>query len=218
MKGLVLKDLYSLKSYVKVLSFIIIFLITVWSVSKSYSGAIFIIAFMIMSISVRTFSYDEVYNWDSFAVTLSLSSTHIVGSKYISTILINALGFLFCSLYCFLVIILGGDLTVQDSLLYISVCILMCSFFISFILPLSYRFGSQKMKILILAILGIPALTIVLLQKLFPNPNSLSELENVGNIFLENGFLAFISSILIGALLLSLSYIISLRIFKNKQF
>ena len=83
MAGLLLKDCYNLKSQLKMLGlFLILFLVLAISMKNSgfFAGIAMMLAVMM---PVTALAYDERAKWDQFAVTMPVTRTQIVGSKYL---------------------------------------------------------------------------------------------------------------------------------------
>ena len=85
MTGLILKDIYSLRSYFvkQILLMALIYLLISVTMIQSFAffGPMMVMSVMMMLIS--SFSFDETAKWDTYALTLPLSPRSIVGAKYL---------------------------------------------------------------------------------------------------------------------------------------
>ena len=85
MMGLILKDLYSLRSYfVKQICLMAVIYLGI-SVAMIHSLAFFapMMVMSVMMMLISSFSFDETAKWDTYALTLPLSPRSIVGAKYL---------------------------------------------------------------------------------------------------------------------------------------
>ncbi len=85
MTGLILKDLYSMRSYfVKQIGLMaLIYLVICVAVIRNI---VFFAPMMVMSVMmmlISSFSFDETAKWDIYALTLPLSPRRIVGARYL---------------------------------------------------------------------------------------------------------------------------------------
>ena len=83
MKGLILKDFYNLTKQYKIILVLVIFylLVSVSSEDTNFFGGVVSIL-MVMQV-ITTLSYDEKSNWDRYALTMPISRSDLVLSKYI---------------------------------------------------------------------------------------------------------------------------------------
>src|SRR5690554_4291410 len=94
MIGLIKKDLLNIYKSIKLIGVLVIFygfIAFIGNNTQDFS-AIFIFIFAMLMLS--TYSYDELAQWDRYALTMPLSRDNIVQAKYIMMILIALMGFL----------------------------------------------------------------------------------------------------------------------------
>lgn len=162
MKGLVLKDFYSLKKMwlsILILLGMLFFLGICLNNSSMLLGMMMgISAVFGMMMPLTCFSYDNLYHWDAFGLALPLKRSQIVLSRYFFS------GIVIIAAACIAAI--GGTLVVlfqngsTEELRYtIFGSLAMGVVFASIILPLIYRFGPERgrlvMIILFLGIFGV---------------------------------------------------------------
>ena len=84
MKGLLLKEYYSMRPYLKKQVAVLFVFFIVFSV---FSGSLVtlmpMILFFIGNLLLSSFSLDEQAHWNSYALTLPVSPQNIIASKYI---------------------------------------------------------------------------------------------------------------------------------------
>lgn len=210
MKGLILKDLITLKSYGKSLVMIfLLFLILGLSSGSPLSGAMLVMPISIMAAYV-TFSYDKLSNWDCYANTLPLKRKQIVLARYTVTMILCLLFFV-ASLFSYLFsAVIMNDFT-ETSLLIPTYCVLLgiIMILVSLILMLNYKVGPDKSRLALILIFIIPSILT-------------SVLANIGIPFPE----VSINTLLLGCYLtpilgfafLAFSYFVSFKIYDHKEF
>ncbi len=219
-KGLIIKDLFELKSYKKfIIIFVIICAISAFSRSNP-SETISIFATMTTvgfgMFSLATFSYDEISKSDKYIITFPITRKQIVLARYIlvigATILGSIIGFILG-----LIISLTMNHTVPD--IYEELCIVMGGIFgIGFIeaiqIPSIYKFGAEKGRaVLFFAVLAIAILGTILfyIGKMI---NINISFETI-NYVIEHYFLIILALIIV--VMYYISYRISVKIYNKKE-
>lgn len=223
MKGLMIKDLFNLSSYKTTLFIILIFCSIGMIGTDAINFAPIFITVMIGMIVLSTFNYDEASHAEKYILSLPLTRKEIVMSKYLLAVIANILGSIIGIL---LTIIIAGIMNIirPENLVQINYESLFATviggiFGVALIqaiqIPCVYRFGAEKgriqmfvlMFLLILLVLGVGFLTTKIGIKI--NINALeSFLNHIGLIFF----------VLISAFLYFISYKISYKIIKNKDY
>lgn len=161
MKGLILKDLYSLRGSVKqmmiVYAFYIVFaFLGIWDISFFVGLATMMGAMMVVS----TFSYDDLAKWDSYALTMPISRKDLVTSKYIVMLMTM---FISAAVSIAIGIAVQMILGKLDLLMLLATCggvmaVAVLGFCIH--LMITFKLGVEKARLSLMAIFLIP--TIVL--------------------------------------------------------
>lgn len=210
MTGLVKKDLYlslsMLKSYVLVA--VVFALLTLTGI---YDISFFVtyLSVMCIMIPVNLFAYDEQARWDKYAAALPSGRAGVVKARYLFTILICLGSLLFALLLQLIVALFTGargqartDLLLSGLLPTAYGC-----FMNAVLLPLLFKFGSQKGRIYLLLALGVGVGVIF---------GGLTGLKEMG-ISLSELTLPLFALPVVGLLTLIPSYFISRRIFFHKD-
>ena len=216
MKGLIIKDLCVLKNQMKTLLLVLAFFIIFSIINEDATFILFLVPFYMIMILITTFNYDEFNKWDSYCNSLPLSRKEIVKSKYI---LFNA-----TSLIVLIVGILSSliipnfiENTTFESLFasIIGVAFGIC-LVISLLIPFYYKFGSSKGRIMLFLCIVILALLIGMITNLdiFNNKELMNLLNSLNNLSL--GMITLLL-IILTSIVMSISYYISVRIYKNKE-
>ena len=207
MKGLLLKEFYSLRSYMKTVGTMILFVsaIAFFSNDMSYTSGITVV--WITMISVTTFSIDHNVGWNQFSLTLPISTNIIVLSKYVlSAILVGLGGMISILLNVLITIIRSGYISIEMFYATAGICAV-ALLMIAVLLPLIYKYGVEKVRIMMLFVFVIPFGIFMLLSWLnvpLPSKETISLLLKLSPVFV--------------LACLGISYKISCGIFQRKEF
>ncbi len=207
MKGLFIKDLLILLRNGRNTLYVLLVYCVVFGIITQEAPMVGGMAVMMLTmLSVSTFSYDNLARWESYALCLPVTRRQMVQSKYLLSLLLAAIGSLLALIIGLGIALVKGSpigeaVAVSIGLLGVSVLL------VSILLPLIYKLGIEKSKIVFIAVFGLPTLLIYLLVKLqvpLPTPEDLKKL-------------LWLVPVLLLALLAG-SYQISCRIFQRKEF
>lgn len=223
MKGLIIKDLFAMKSYLKSLYFIVIFYIIVGLFLGNVNFYNSMIMFM-GTLSVLTlFSYDKYYKWNIYSVSLPLKRKKIVLAKYISSYCIITIAFLLCTVIDMLnLFIVDSEVPFNIAILIDLMYYILCILYIGLIIPLIYKFDVEKGRIIMTALFIIPFLVIMYISSLEESRKIFEGVfKYITEILVNN--ISTISIIIISAFIFLIivniiSYIISCCIFNKKEF
>ncbi|MCY1715080.1 ABC-2 transporter permease [Caproiciproducens galactitolivorans] len=206
MIALLTKDILTLKK-VGVKFAIILALYAV--IFSSSGGVAFLSAFIIIfsaMLIVNAFAYDELSKWDTYALSLPVTKKQIVLSRYLLGILFDTAGFLISILLALAARKLDSELSL------IIYCFFAGSLFImALMMPLLYKFGTQKARIWLIVLFLAPTAGAALLKNLGINFSALSSISNATAELLTIIFLPAALLLYIG------SYFLSCWIFQNKE-
>ena len=217
MKGLIIKDLCVLKNQMKTLLLVLAFFIIFSIINEDATFILFLVPFYMIMILITTFNYDEFNKWDSYCNSLPLSRKEIVKSKYI---LFNATSLIVLILGILASFIIPSFIenTTFESLFasIIGVAFGIC-LVISLLIPFYYKFGSSKGRIMLFLCIVILALLIGAITSLdiFNNKELMNIINSLNNLSLGMFTLLLI---ILTVIIMSISYYISVRIYKNKEF
>ncbi|HAU4959696.1 TPA: ABC-2 transporter permease [Clostridioides difficile] len=211
MKGLILKDLLNLKGNVK---FILLFIIMFGFMSSLGDGNvnnfIGVIIVLCTTMIVSTFSYDDLNKWDSYVLTMPINRNDIVLSKYLTMLIFSFIGVLVSLIVSVTIgyfkntLILNETLLINALILSISVC------FGSLILPLIYKFGTERARLLMILCFLVPTLALLVFKSILENISSPISIEIILNTLVYS--LPFVA-----ILLFVISYFISSKIYGKKE-
>ncbi len=211
MKGLILKDLLNLKGNVK---FILLFIIMFGFMSSLGDGNvnnfIGVIIVFCTTMIVSTFSYDDLNKWDSYVLTMPIKRNDIVLSKYLTMLIFSFIGALVSLIVSVIIgyfkntLVLNETLLINALILSVSVC------FGSLILPLVYKFGTERARLLIILCFLVPTLALLAFKSILENISSPISIEIIFNTLVYS--IPFIA-----IFLFVVSYFISSKIYSKKE-
>lgn len=217
MIGLILKDVINLKKNLKMFGVVLGFYIFMaFSMdSPSYIGSMFTLIFAMLTLS--TYSYDDFAKWDSYALTMPIRREHMVQGKYLIMLLLSGVSFIVSNVVLLILnlimdnkdIITGMQITVIGTAIVI--------LFYSIVIPFVTKLGVEKARLIILVIYAVPffigTMGFKALKARYPEPPAI--LIHYGELFID--YVYFIVPLTV-VVVLFISYRISIRIYKNKEF
>ncbi|MDF2941519.1 MAG: putative rane protein [Herbinix sp.] len=217
MKGLIWKDIINLKRNVKIFGLLTVLYAFMAFTSKdaSFFGSIFTMLFAILTMS--TFSYDEAAKWDGYALTMPVTRENIVQSKYIMMLLLTLIGVVFSA---GVTILLNIVLKSHTMFYGIQICIFgaaLVMLFYSITIPIITKLGMEKARLAFFAVYLIPFFIAYIGKELVKR----SGLAMPGNLITVIEFLVkyiYVIVPLVVVIALYISYMVSINIYKKKEF
>ncbi|MEG2200154.1 MAG: ABC-2 transporter permease, partial [Anaerovorax sp.] len=184
MYALLLKDLYCLKSYGKSVAIMLV-MFGVISLNMenpaAYIGGFFSLWFVMMGIA--TFNYDDVAKWDHYARSLPLQRKEIVKSKYMLMVLCCSFGVIIAAVLGFIIMLFKPDpFLLGEQALYSVEFLSLSLLFAGLLLPLIFKFGAEKARLLIVGIVLLPFAILMLVSKLGFMPEKSTVLFMLGGL------------------------------------
>jgi ABC-type transport system involved in multi-copper enzyme maturation permease subunit len=212
MIGLLLKDVYTMRQYIKTLLFMLIFFAMI-SAGLDNPATFFegFIILMSMMLTISSFSYDDLAKWDRYALSLPITRKEVVAGKYLLSIVLciaaTVVSFLISLVILTVKPVEGFGLAEQ---LYATAAIVSAAFFFTgILLPLTFKFGVEKSRILLFVVFAAPSAAVIAFDKLGIPVLLPSEASLIS-------FLKLFPLIMIP--LYYLSYRLSVQIFSGKEF
>ena len=216
MKGLILKDIYSIRITQKTYVLLFLFLCVFGYLMKSpgYVGTMCIVVFATVVLSL--FNADQYYHWDTYAAALPLGKRIIVRARYM-LIIVMTLGLaVFTAIMTGATAALLGMSVSEQVISSVSMCMIIPNFS-GIIIPVIYKLGVEKGRVIFMMLFLIPFLVLTLLKDLIRGTAVEKLLVNLqqnpnGQVIIAGILLA------VSILVLAVSYMISIRIYSNKEF
>ena len=210
MWGLIKKDFLIIKANLK--SMVITFIVYLMLAFQGTFDVTFIIPIIGIMLFISTFSYDDFNNWNSYAVTLPDGRRNVVRAKYIASIILTVvLGIIALAIGIGISYIKTNAINLNEIISSLMGTALSSITIISLLYPIVFKFGATNGKIILFAVVfGIGG--IVALVSNFIDMTSVINMING----LDNYSLIAIP--IISVILLGISYLISNKIYQNKEF
>ena len=210
MLGLIKKDLLLIKANLK--SMIIIFVIYIMLAFQGTLDVTFIIPIIGIMLFISTFSYDDFNNWNSYAVTLPDGRRNVVRAKYIVSIILMII----LAVVAFFIgkgisYIKTNSINLDEIISSLMGTMLSSVIIISLLYPIVFKFGATNGRIILFAVVfGIAGIGTLIAQfiDMAPIINIINKLDNY----------LLIAIPIIYIILLGISYLISSKIYQNKEF
>lgn len=223
MKGLIIKDLLNLSSYKTTLLIILIFCSIGMVGTDAVNVAPIFITVMIGMIVLSTFNYDEASHAEKYILSLPLTRKEIVMSKYVLAIVANILGSIVGILLTIIIVNVINVIRPEDLIKLdfenLSITAVSGIFGVALIqaiqIPSVYRFGAEKGRIQMFLLLFLLVLMIAGVGFLITKIGFDINIEKI-NRFMNHFGIPIL--ILVSAILYYISYKISYKIFKKKEY
>lgn len=210
MKGLVIKDLLVLRQQAKTMAIMLLFF---GVMGFTQTDASFFAGFMMMMMAmlpVTALSYDERAHWDAYALTMPLSRTQVVGAKYLLGGLLLLVAGIACSVFILILGLFRGEemaVYLPQQLFLLAPVMSIGLLYLSVLLPIIYKMGTEKARLVMMVIFLIPFLFLLLVQKMgFSAPS-------------EQATILALKLLPLGALAAAcISFWLSVRFYKAKEF
>lgn len=207
MKGLLLKDLFTLRKQGKVYLLLLAFYLFYTILTKNVSMMSSMIAMLCAIAPITTLAYDENCKWDRYALSMPISRKMIVLSKYVFGILLILISMVIVAPLSMMVVTYTREMELKPAIMIVLAVNGIAILFISILLPLLFKFGVEKGRLLMFVIFFIPLAFVYLYKKINLGLPSKETFELLG--YLSPVFLIIIVLI---------SMVISIRIYEKKEF
>lgn len=207
MKGLIKKDLFIIKNNLKII--LILFIVFFLTGLKNSTDMSYIPITLSVVLFLSTFSYDEFNKWDAYAITLPNGRVNIVKSKYIATIILVLITSLISLILNLLTGYINNSINFEETISMITGITFSIILIQSISYPIIFKFGIEKGRLLLFASIFI----IISLISLIPVSMNIS--SNI-ILFIEKYWIILL--LLLTSIILSISYIISKKIYLKKEF
>lgn len=212
MVGLLYKEFYTLKRYIR--SYSVVFIVFLLA-SISMKSPIYLQSMLAMCLGMLVLtgmSYDKSYGWDRMVQTLPVKRESIVLSKYVTSVLLNVFSLVFSTAVGTIVSIFipMGEDVFKEMLFMAATLLSLLMFGYAIIFPIIYKFGVERARIVMAAVFIIPVLFVMNLLEDVP----MDLLGWIEEHIVLSGMIFFILSLISYIV----SYCLSVKIYKNKEF
>jgi len=214
-------DFITIKPYLTVKNLIILLIVvTALSINNTAVGVLLgiVMAFALMY-SSYPFAVGEKNDIDQLYFTLPMSKRNIVLGRYGFVIALDILSGIVACLFLFVLqTILQRAFSLQETLLTTLVLFVVYTFFQAIQLPIYFKLGYAKAKFLAYMPIAIFPLVAVAVGSRFSEVDWVGLVENILTWISANQIFAIAVSVIVWAAMMFLSYSISLRFYKKREF
>ena len=211
MLGLIKKDLLTIKTVSKPLIIIIIALLAL-SIQTKTEDVIYMLPLIGVISFLSTFSYDQFNNWDAYTSTLPNGRKNQIKSKYLTSVIIITTLTLLSVLFSLLITKINQKpINIEQIITQTLVILLTSTITISLLFPVMIKYGAQNGRLIVFIIV----ISLALLSTLTTKTKEINILNDIEKI-IENH--THIIILLTSLIVLIISYLISKKIYQNKEF
>ena len=207
MKGLILKDIFGIKSFLKGTLFSIAIISTCFFFSIGSEGIIAAVAIMCATMIVTTYTLDERYGWQRFAMSMPVSPKQYVGAKFVVNLIFCLAGVVIGTVIALGLQAYKHTVDVQALLAVCGAALGICLLFGALIIPLLTYFGAEKARLIMMGVIAVP--TVIAYAVLDRMDLSTMTIADSQEKLIIAGTIVAVMGIQL------LSYLISVRIFKK---
>lgn len=211
MKGLLLKDWYTMKSYCRSNIFIIVLLSIASGLGVMNENVYFAYYSCIFAgiTTVNLIAYEEKEKWEQYAATLPYTKAQMVSSKYIVSLCLGAVTIFLIIIMQFVYMAFHNTYNIDKLSSLLSVFVPLVLLFVALLLPFIYKFGVNKGRIAYFIVIGISFGAIAILS----SGQMIGLLDKVS----MNGMSVSIIVIAVSLAVYALSWALSIHFYKNRE-
>lgn len=210
MKGLLIKELITNIKNNKI-SLIIIPFFAIFGLLNKQNMFLMIIPVLLSMLPIGQMSYDEMSHWDKYVYCMPVNKRSIVSSKYLSVLIMSLLSAVIVSI----LMVIASFIThiSANEVIFMSIAAVLIGSFVPCIsLPINYKFGTTKGRIVYLIIIAatcgiVPGIIL---------SDSVKLSEKAAQIFSNAGVFCA-ASLGVLAVMLLISWFISIKIYETKE-
>lgn len=216
MTGLILKDLLilrkSLRSYLMVVGiYMALAFAGVWQ--ADFVGSF--VAVMVAILPMNVFAYDKQSKWDVYGLSLPVGRTKTVAARYLVVLILTGLAGAVAIVFGAAMHLAGRmEEPLGQFLLSCAVFVVFTMMINAVMLPLLYRFGSERARMMLFGVMGVIAVLVVIL--LMPL-GGLEWLNSLDESALEQAAALPAAAVAAGLVLLALSFLLSRHFYGNQD-
>ncbi|MDO4288611.1 MAG: ABC-2 transporter permease [Eubacterium sp.] len=162
MKGLLIKELLSLRQYAKIFAGLAVFFLLMATLYQDSGVITAVVTFMSVIVVISSFSYDEAVHWAELSACFPFTRKNLVAAKYLFALILT-LGLSLTLGLVNLLVCLALGLSLASLVPSLAAALGTALILLSVIIPLIYQFGVEKSRYLFTLVVLIPVLLFVLL-------------------------------------------------------
>ncbi len=217
MKGLLIKDFRLMRGQRTFFLAIIAISILTAVTSSNTLFAISFLGFVCPMFVLSSISYDEFDNGNAFLFSLPITRKGYVFEKYIFGLILSISALIFSTAVCLIISVIKNTVSINEIFITALTVFPAELLILSLMLPFQLKFGAEKGRIAIIAVLGgISVISVILVKAAEAMNINLYELLNaVSKLGMQTFFLLYL---LISFIILIISCRISIKVINKKEF
>lgn len=165
MKGLILKDILNLRKTLRTTIIIgIAYSILFSNFQPAAMLGIIMILFMMQTLT--SFSYDDYSKWNCYALSLPITKKQLVLSKYLLSFIFLIIGLIVSFILTSAITLFNGTFEFIELGAASIGCFSVMTLMIMILLPLIYKFGIERARLMLIGVFAIPTILILIVAKL----------------------------------------------------
>jgi len=202
--GLMLKDLLNLRPTSKTLIVMLLIFGIIFIPMGNTMTVYFILMIFAALVPMTSLTMDDMAKWDRYALTMPVTRKDIVRSKYLLMVLLFGVAFVISAIIaCVSYYLMPANATPFWFMFLVGA---LGVFYGSLLLPLLYKFGSEKARYMMFVLMALIGLLLVGWFALF------------GESFPGDLFLYVLITCAVSILVFVASYFMSVRLYEKKEF
>ena len=217
MKGLLIKDFRLMRGQRTFFLAIIAISILTAVTSSNTLFAISFLGFVCPMFVLSSISYDEFDNGNAFLFSLPITRKGYVFEKYIFGLILSISALIFSTAVCLIISVIKNTVSINEIFITALTVFPAELLILSLMLPFQLKFGAEKGRIAIIAVLGgISVISVILVKAAEAmNINLYELLTAVSKLGMQTFFLLYL---LISFIILIISCRISIKVINKKEF
>ena len=216
MSGLIVKDFLILRKTLR--SYLLILAIYVAVAFTGYWSSSFVGGFMMVMVAMlpmNVFAYDKQAKWDVYGLSLPVGRTKTVAARYLAVLIMFTASAVLTTVLGVVLTIAGRmEESLGEYLLACAICVVMSMLVNAMMLPILYKFGPERARIMFFGVMGVIALAgVVFLIPL----GGLDWLKSLDAPLLEQAAALPAAATAAGLVLLALSFLLSRHFYGSKD-
>jgi len=155
-RALVLKDLLVLRKQARSMLFMLAFLLLYAVMMRSITFITFMAVIFFAMLSISSFAYDDLAKWDPYALALPISRTEAVLAKYVLAVVLALAGVVVAAVASLAAPLVGDTTVLGERMLVVYATFAIAIVFVGAMLPLIYRFGTERSRLFMIAVFALP--------------------------------------------------------------
>ncbi len=218
MTGLILKDFLILRKTLR--SYLMILVVYAAVAFAGFWQASFVSGFMMMMVSMlpaNVFAYDKQANWDTYGLALPVGRTRTVAARYLVVLILTGLaGALTIGLGTAMSLTGRMEESLGQYMVTCAVFVVFSMIINAMMLPLLYKFGSERARMMLFGTMGVIVLLVVVILVPLGGMEWLKSLELAEPTMTQVAAVPAVA-VVSGLVLLALSFLLSRHFYGTKD-